>query len=455
MNGQGMHSVTSRLLAMVSMLLVAGCSGADSTAPRGGSTALQSTATSAAHRTASTSAGKPTPASPAAYRPQQFHGSQTAFYTPPDPLPKVPHGTLLRYERSPMKVSGATVWKVMYASTALTGKRIAVTGMVIVPNGAAPAGGWKLLSVAHGTTGIADDCAPSRTDLPRPAGQKLPYTVQIGSVNFDRMPQAGYLKSGYVMAMTDYEGLGTPGVHPYLVGPSEARGVLDAARAARQLPHTPVRKTFVIWGYSQGGHAAAWANDLAASWTPDLHLVGTVAGGPVSEMNLVANTLATTTMEPSLLFMIVAGYAAAYPQLHPSDVLTPTGIQVMKRFEASCNAFRTAARGKPLSTLVKPGFTKNTTWQTLLGRSNPAQYGEKAPKSPLLILHSADDEVVPVFLSKVMFDRMCTIGWTVDRRVYHNGKGHVAEVINAMDDGLPWLNARMAGEKARSTCPKK
>lgn len=354
-----------------------------------------------------------------------------------------------------MKVSGGTVWKVMYASTTLTGRRIAVTGMVVVPNGKTPSGGWKLLSVAHGTTGIADDCAPSRTDLPRPAGQQLPYTVRIANVDFDRLPQAGYLKAGYVMAMTDYEGLGTPGVHPYLVGPSEGRGVLDAARAARQLPKTPVGKTFAIWGYSQGGHAAAWANDLAASWTPDLHLTGTVAGGPVSEMNLVANTLATTKMEPSLLFMLVAGYAAAYPQLHPSDVLTPAGIQVMKRFEESCNAFRTAARGKPLSTLVKPGFTKNTTWQALLGRSNPAQYGSKPPKSPLLILHSADDEVVPVFLSKVMFDRMCTIGWTVDRRVYHNGKGHVAEVVNAMDDGLPWLNARMAGEKAKSGCPKK
>ncbi|WP_446665829.1 lipase family protein [Flexivirga sp. B27] len=391
---------------------------------------------------------------PVAYRPQQFHGSPKAFYTPPDPLPKVPHGTLLRYERSPMKAPGGTVWKVMYASTALTGKRIAVTGLVIVPNGQPPTQGWKLVSVAHGTTGIADDCAPSSADLPRPAGQRLPYTVRMAHTDLEKLPRAGYLKAGYVLAMTDYEGLGTPGVHPYLVGASEGRSVLDAARAARQLPHTPVSKTFAIWGYSQGGHAAAWANDLAAKWTPDLHLVGTVAGGPVSEMNLVANTLATTKMEPSLLFMIVAGYAAAYPQLHPSDMLTPAGIRVMKRFERSCNAFRTAAKGKPLSTLVKPGFTKNTAWQKLLGENNPAQYGSRAPKSPLLILHSNDDEVVPAFLSKTMFDRMCTIGWTVERRVYHNGKGHVAEVANAMSDGLPWINARMAGTKPVSTCAK-
>lgn len=368
-------------------------------------------------------------------------------------MPKVPHGTLLRYERSPLKMPGGTMWKVMYASTSLTGKRIAVTGMVIVPTGKAPAAGWKLISVAHGTTGVADDCAPSKADLPKQAG--APFPVSLVRHNYQRFAKVGYLKAGYVLSLTDYEGLGTPGVHPYLVGRSEARSVLDATRAARQLPAaTKVQKRFAIWGYSQGGHAAAWADDLARNWTPELRLVGTVAGGPVSEMNLVANTLASTQMSPDLFFMIIAGYTAAYPELHPSQVLTPAGIRVLKRFGSSCNAFETAAKGRKMSAFVKPGFDSNTAWQRRLGQNNPGQNGEQAPAAPLLILHSNSDEIVPVFLSKTMSDRMCTIGWTVERRVYHNGKGHVAEASNAMTDGLTWINARMAGKKPVSTCPR-
>lgn len=432
------------------LLLVAGCSSSGASS-NGGTTSTSSHPT----KTSTTQRDSASHARPAAYRPQEFHGSATAFYTPPNPIPNVPHGTLLRYARAKLTVPGGTVWRVMYASTSLPGKRIAVTGDIIVPNGKPPTDGWKMVSVAHGTTGIADNCAPSRSDLPQPSGRSLPYTVRMANVDFSHLPQAGYLKAGYLLAMTDYEGLGTPGVHPYLVGRSEARSVLDAALAARQLPGVPVSKTFAIWGYSQGGHSAAWANDLAASWTPQLHLVGTVAGGPVSEMNLVANTLATTKMEPSLLFMIVAGYAAAYPELHPSDVLTPEGMQVMKRFEASCYAYRTATQGKPLATLVKPGFSKNKAWQTRLGQNNPGQYGAPAPHSPLLILHSSADQVVPAFLSKVMLDRMCTLHWTVERRVYHNGKSHIGEAYNAMVDGLAWINDRMAGKPAASSCATK
>ena len=78
-----------------------------------------------------------------------------------------------------------------------------------------------MISWAHGTSGISDNCTPSRN----PGGA---YTAYVA-------PQENaWLKQGYAIASTDYEGLGTPGVHPYLVGRSEGRGVLDIARASRQ-----------------------------------------------------------------------------------------------------------------------------------------------------------------------------------------------------------------------------
>src|SRR5690606_4921315 len=111
-----------------------------------------------------------------------------------------------------------------------------------------------------GTTGIADECAPSRS--PR-ASEGLLFGPAT--------------ERGYLVALSDYEGLGTPGRHPYLVGESEGRSVLDAAKAAAQLPGADAGPDLAIMGYSQGGHGALWAGQLAGSRAPDHELLGTVA----------------------------------------------------------------------------------------------------------------------------------------------------------------------------------
>ena len=130
------------------------------------------------------------------------------------------------------------------------------------------------MSWAHGTTGIADVCAPSRNP-------KGPYT-------FYAAKQFGaWLKAGYAVANTDYEGLGTPGIHPYLVGRSEGRGVVDIVRAARQLDGRLSRR-YVIAGHSQGGHAALFAAALAPHWAPDLRLRGVAAFAPASHLGLLS-----------------------------------------------------------------------------------------------------------------------------------------------------------------------
>ena len=154
----------------------------------------------------------------------------------------------------------------MYLSESIQGEPIAVTGTAVVPSIAAPDGGRPILSVAHGTTGIADQCAPSH-DPPS-----------------DVAAHIRYVNAGYLVAFTDYEGLGTPGRHPYLVGESEGRSVLDAAKAARQLPGADADDQLAIWGHSQGGHAALWAAQLADTWAPELELVGTVAAGVPADL---------------------------------------------------------------------------------------------------------------------------------------------------------------------------
>jgi hypothetical protein len=197
---------------------------------------------------------------------EEFDGGD--FYAAPDPVPEDEHGTLLHYQPvDDLEIGGATAWRTMYLSESLQGEPIVVTGTALVPSGEAPAGGRPVLTIAHGTSGIADECAPS----------KHPVATELSLMG-------PFVDAGYLVVLSDYEGLGTPGRHPYLVGESEGRGVLDGALAARGLPDADAGDQLSIFGYSQGGHGALWAGQLAADWAPDYDLVGTVAGAPATEL---------------------------------------------------------------------------------------------------------------------------------------------------------------------------
>jgi hypothetical protein len=95
------------------------------------------------------------------------------------------------------------MWRVMYHSQAIDGTDIAVTGLIATPDDAAPT--HEVVTWAHGTTGIADSCAPSLN----PSSSEMVLLAN------------GLLDKGYVVTATDYEGLGTPGRHPYIAGISE------------------------------------------------------------------------------------------------------------------------------------------------------------------------------------------------------------------------------------------
>ena len=171
-----------------------------------------------------------TSTAPAAAAPAAPKGD--AFYVPPKPLAKAKPGTIIRSTPIGDAPAGARAWKILYHSRAVDGRDIAVSGVVIAPTGAAPHGGRVVVTWAHGTSGLADLCAPSK--LPDIASGAASTSGPAGYGAFMPGVQA-FLDAGYVVAATDYEGLGTPGVHPYQVGESEGRSVLDAARAARGL----------------------------------------------------------------------------------------------------------------------------------------------------------------------------------------------------------------------------
>jgi pimeloyl-ACP methyl ester carboxylesterase len=201
----------------------------------------------------------------------------TAFYTPPTPLPKGKHGTVIwarKLKGEPALKSAGRNWLVLYRSVGVNGKAVAVSGTVSLPKGKAPKRGWPVISYDHGTTGIADVCAPSRDSTSNPAHLYNAYIYPL----LNR-----WLKAGFAVVRTDYQGLGTPGIHQYLVGTAEGRSTLDMVRAARQLDRR-VRNRVAIAGHSQGGHAAIWGAALAPKWTPELTVRGTVAFAPASHI---------------------------------------------------------------------------------------------------------------------------------------------------------------------------
>lgn len=237
--------------------------------------------------------------------------SGTAFYSPPSPLRGSGHGGLIwarKLTGTAALRGGAGNRLVLYRSTGVTGKAVAVSGTVSIPKGRAPKGGWPVISYGHGTTGIADVCAPSRDSASNPAHGLISYAYPL---------LQRWLKAGYAVVRTDYEGLGTPGAHPYLIGRSEGRGMLDVVRAARRLDARLGRRV-ILAGHSQGGHAALWAASLARRYTPELKVRGTVALAPASHIGEQAALLRSLTAPSGisgLAAMIFRGLDAVRPQL--------------------------------------------------------------------------------------------------------------------------------------------
>jgi secretory lipase len=190
-----------------------------------------------------------------------------AFYSPPDSIPSEP-GELLRSEPYTGDLpDGVSAWRILYTTTDLDEEPALSSGVVAVPESTSPEPP-PVIAWAHGTVGIARACAPSLTPTAI-SPQAVPALDAV-------------LRNGWAVVGTDYPGMGTAGNMPYLVGEGEGRSVLDSIRAAHQLSSVTLSDETVVWEHSQGGHAVLWTAQIAPTYVPEIHLLGTAALAPGS-----------------------------------------------------------------------------------------------------------------------------------------------------------------------------
>ncbi|MFF3920081.1 alpha/beta hydrolase family protein [Streptomyces sp. NPDC001852] len=248
-------------------------------------------------------------------------------YHIPDPLPPAEPGTLIAAtDHGPdARLEGARRWTVLYHSTNARGANVAVSGTVLLPSGSAPQGGWPVVSWAHGTTGVADACAPSQS-------------ANLGSEVFAQELRA-LLRAGYAVTASDYPGLGTPGPHTYLVGADEGNAVADIVIAARRLVPGLAPVWFAV-GHSQGGQAALFATH-AERRTGGQRLGAAVAVAPASHLEaMLAGVKAShVPSELSFAFYSLVGLSATEPGGPAGDLrslLGPSAAATASRVIADC-----------------------------------------------------------------------------------------------------------------------
>ncbi len=347
-------------------------------------------------------------------------------------------GELLSREVVTPAPAGIRAWRVIYSSRP-TGKGAgAVSGIVLAPGTdvPVPAGGRKVVSFGHGTTGIQDSCAPSRA---RPPLAAAAWTFPL-------------VRAGYVVTLTDYAGLGVPGEHAIYVAAPEGRAVLDAARAARSLTETGAGRDAVLWGYSQGGQAVLAAGALAAGYAPELRIRGVVATAPLADLPASLATLQRGADGVGYLLLAMIGLSVDDPRIDLDRYLTPTGRRLLAVARTRCADEVTRAS---VGSTIRTAFTADPLTHPPFAAGFARQRDEIMRRmAPTLILQGDRDKIIRQPVTDDVVSRLCGEGTTVDYRRYPLAD-HGSILGASMNDLMSWVAQRFAARPpvVADSCP--
>ncbi|AJW41074.1 Triacylglycerol lipase precursor [Rhodococcus sp. B7740] len=376
----------------------------------------------------------------------QVQGALAAVLRGSDPQPMViadpgtGSGSIVSAETMPnlpiqVRLSGVNAARVVYRSVQPGVGEREVSGTVFTPSGEAPEGGWPVISYAHGTTGIEQACAPSRS------ASLLGASALV----------QGYTTAGFAVAITDYEGLGHPGNHAYLDNITAGYDVIDAVRALRTV-FPDVGTQWAAFGGSQGGGAAWAANELADSYAPELDLVGAVALAPGANMvGLVDKAIAGTLTDDQgpLLQWVLESLARRDPALNLDDYRSGEAAQDWAAL-TGCTPDKAGAREDAVNRLGDKDFApKSDAAADALRRALAAMAVPQGPASaPMLVAYGDADTYIDAAWTDAALEQACGYGdvITIDRQA---GRGHGDVNGDAVNQ---WIGDRFAGVPAQNDC---
>ncbi len=355
------------------------------------------------------------------------------------------------------------VQRIMYRTTDAHGGATAASGTYF--DASLPwigAGPRPLVVLGPGTQGQGDQCAPSRLFQ-----DGVHYNAPLDfAVEYEVLQVHALLSRGIDVVVTDYQGLGTAGMHSYVDRRAQGHAMLDAARAVKALPGSRIGDDSPIgfWGYSQGGGAAASAAEMQPSYAPDLDVRGTYAGGPPADLRAVAAAL-DGGLATGLLGYAVNSIYAGYPETRADidGALAPAGRQALDEIAAQCVP----------ETIARYGLHRTTEW-TKDGRSlaelidalpsvsavvDEQRIGRSTPGSPVLIVQGRNDDLIPHTQATRLAADWCAQGATVEFRTEEIPPiapgfvvGHGLPMVSGLPSALDWMTDRFDGVPARSGC---
>ncbi|WP_043825301.1 lipase family protein [Rhodococcus opacus] len=332
---------------------------------------------------------------------------------------------------------GATATRVVYRSTSgVDGGGSEVVGTVFTPGGPAPDGGRPVVTVGHGTTGVTDECAPSSSP------------TLLGTTNLVRP----LLQRGYVVTVTDYQGLGTDGPHPYLEPDTAAYDLIDAVRAARHVvPDASTRWAAI--GVSQGGQASWSAAEHADDYGDGLEFAGAANLSPAADLSgIVADGTVAPLSLPQKMFLpyLLEGLKVIHPELNPDDYMRGA-LAATPDVTLSCVAAKLQEKWT-VATQLTPADTGPRTAadaDRMRGWLQDIALPQSGAGGPMLVVvGDRDNLILPQWTSQAVASA-CALGDVVEFDT-RPGEGHADG--RSVPGAVQWIADRFAGVPAPDTC---
>ncbi len=386
-------------------------------------------------------------------------------------------GQIIKQEKVNTSIKGAQAWRIAYISSDLAERKTIATALVAAPIGVKPSDGRPIMAWAHGTTGTAQNCGPSQ--ILNPAVPLNEYFLVGGNswTDYGLPSVEEFIQEGYVVIATDYQGLGSGGVHQYGVAGTQSKDVINSVRAASSMKETGAGKKAVAYGWSVGGGAtlaaASMPTYIAQKGTAadGIEFIGFVALAPYDEgillpkgkidqamsqkvMAGIMQSFSTDILGFAHFSMALYGTQAAVPGLKLSDLFTDEGAKIVSDIYSN-KCVHVAADtivfnyGKEFMKLLKAQPENTQPWvEAIIEGSVPPV----KPIAPVVIYWGTKDTTEPPIQGKLYQEQMCALGGNVERVQLPGEQTHFTTPGTSAPFYRAWIKDRLAGKSANSNC---